>query len=70
MTMARTDTPHDCLARELVRRFQALPTVEAVLQAACAADGSVVQRVHALLDNSDALLVQEGFDPATSWPVG
>jgi len=70
VTMARTDTPHDYLARELARRLQALPTVEAVPQGACAVDDGVVQHVHALLGNLDALLVQEGFDPATSWPVG
>lgn len=42
--------------------------VEAVLEAACAADGPLVRKVHLLLDNLDHLLRQEGFDPATSLP--
>ena len=43
--------------------------VEGMLQAACAVDGSLVSRVHALVDNLDELLRQEGFDPATSMPL-
>ncbi len=43
--------------------------VKAVLQAACAVDGRVMQRVNALLDNLDDLLRQEGFDPTTSLPA-
>lgn len=46
------------------------PQIEAVLQAACVTDGSLVRRVHLLLDNLDDLLRQEGFDPATSLPFG
>jgi hypothetical protein len=42
--------------------------VEVVLEAACAADGRLVRKVHLLLDNLDDLLRQEGFDPATSLP--
>ncbi|MBN1582725.1 MAG: DUF4037 domain-containing protein [Anaerolineae bacterium] len=40
--------------------------IEAVLQAASAIDGRLVSQVNALLDSLDALLCQEGFDPATS----
>jgi hypothetical protein len=37
-----------------------------LLQSACSADGEIIQRVNALLDNLDDLLRREGFDPATS----
>jgi hypothetical protein len=37
-----------------------------LLQSACSADGEIVKRVNALLDNLDDLLRREGFDPATS----
>jgi hypothetical protein len=41
----------------------------ALLQAACSMDG-VLQQANVLLDNLDDLLRQEGFDPATSLPLG
>lgn len=42
--------------------------VEGVLQACCAADGALVEKVHLMLDSLDDLLREEGFDPATSMP--
>ncbi|MBU0491522.1 MAG: DUF4037 domain-containing protein [Chloroflexi bacterium] len=42
--------------------------IEGVLQAACAADGGLVQQVQVLLDNLDEWMRQEGFDPAASRP--
>lgn len=41
----------------------------ALLQAACSMD-DVLQRTNALLDNLDDVLREEGFDPATSLPLG
>jgi hypothetical protein len=43
--------------------------LRAVLQAACSMD-DVLQQTNTLLDNLDDLLRQEGFDPATSLPLG
>lgn len=40
--------------------------VEAVLQATCATDGSLLQRVRALLDSLDDLLRQDGFEGRTT----
>jgi len=43
--------------------------LSAFLQAVCSMD-DVLQRTNTLLDNLDDLLRQEGFDPATSLPLG
>jgi hypothetical protein len=43
--------------------------ISALLQAACSLD-DVLRHINALLDNLDDLLRQEGFDPATSLPLG
>jgi len=44
--------------------------VTAVLRAAASADPALVARIHALVDGLDRLLFEEGFDPATSLPLG
>jgi hypothetical protein len=43
--------------------------LSALLQAACSM-GDVLQQTNTLLDNLDDVLRQEGFDPATSLPLG
>jgi hypothetical protein len=42
---------------------------EDVLRAACAADATLITKVNTLVDGLDRLLLEEGFDPATSLPL-